>query len=254
MALRQPHTLYKRQLGLQSNGRQIKTGACKSIQERRLVRFHSGTDLRKALNCFDGEHAMTKCARPLHNRIKLGVSCECAKHQVFESAPLAGDPGWRPLIFSAIGDLAFFAAGHKLENDHFAAVQAGPSVILGGGKDQPMPFQDFVRPALGEDLIAPVRIHFQGRSAAMMHFARDFNAYAVIRPFEGRFRPRRLAAEDQADSSHDENLCNVVKRPVMASHSSPWVLCLSGPEGLRYAIWSAFTKKQCKRCAIKVTI
>src|ERR1700733_8833002 len=135
--------------------------------------------------------------------MELESSFKYAKFQIFESAPLAGDPGWRPLILSAIGDLAFLAAGNEFENNQSAAVQAGPSLILGGGKDQPMPFQYFVRPALGEDLIAPVRIHFQGRSRAMVHLACDFNAYAGISPFEGRFCPRRLAAEDQADSSHD---------------------------------------------------
>src|ERR1700686_850825 len=38
----------------------------------------------------------------------------------------------------------------------------------------------------------------------------------------------------------------------MISHSGPQVIDLSGPEGLRQAIGSAFTRKQCKHCAIRV--
>jgi hypothetical protein len=84
-----------------------------------------------------------------------------------ENDGLAGNPCGRPLIFTAIGDLAFLAAGHKLENDFFAAVQAGPSVILGGRKDQPVSSQNLVGPVLGEDLIATIRIHFQRWSRTM---------------------------------------------------------------------------------------
>ena len=69
---------------------------------------------------------------------------------------LAGNPRGRSLIFSAIGDLALFAAGQKIENDLFTAVEPSSSAILGGGKDQPMASQNFVGPVLGEDLIAAV--------------------------------------------------------------------------------------------------
>lgn len=48
---------------------------------------------------------------------------------------LAGNPRGGSLVFSAIGDYAFLAAGHKLENNLFTAVQASPSVIFGGGED-----------------------------------------------------------------------------------------------------------------------
>ena len=92
------------------------------------------------MTCFEGEQTMVKCFRPAHKRKDLESSFKYAKFQIFESAPLAGDPGWRPLILSAISNLAFFAAGNEFENNQSAAVQAGPSVILGGGKDQPMPF------------------------------------------------------------------------------------------------------------------
>lgn len=51
---------------------------------------------------------------------------------LFENGALAGNPGGRPLIFSTIGNLAFFAAGQELENNLSATVQAGPAVILGG--------------------------------------------------------------------------------------------------------------------------
>jgi hypothetical protein len=151
--------------------------------------------------------------------MELELSFNCAKPQIFESARLAGNPGRRPFVFSAIDDLAFLAAGNKFENDLFAAIQACPSVILGGGKDQPMPFQYFVRPALSKNLIAAIRIHFQGGSLAMVRFPCDFNAYAIISPFQGRLRLCRLATDDQAYSAHEKDFCQAVERPVMVCHS-----------------------------------
>ena len=69
---------------------------------------------------------------------------------------LAGNPrGW-PLIFSTVGDYAFFAARDEFKNDLFAPVQAGPFVILGGREDQPVSSQNCVRPVDGKDLIAPI--------------------------------------------------------------------------------------------------
>jgi hypothetical protein len=93
---------------------------------------------------------------------------------------LAGNPRRRPLVFSAIGDLAFLAARYELENNFFTAVQAGSSVILGGREDQPMSSQDFVGSVLGEDLITTVRIHLQRRCRAMVGFARNFHTYALV--------------------------------------------------------------------------
>ena len=139
-------------------------------------------------------------ARPLH-KPKPSHRCE----QLFRgNFVLAGHPGWRPLIFSAIGDLAFFTAGEKFENNHFVAVEARPSVILGGGKEQPVPSQNFVRAVLGKDLIAPVRIHFDGRSRAMVRLSSDFDAHAFIGSRKGCLRPRRRAAEEKAYGAHNE--------------------------------------------------
>jgi hypothetical protein len=149
----------------------------------------------------------------IEHYVKWGTQKFC------ENDALPGNPRWRPLIFPAIGDLAFFAAGHKLENNLFAAVQAGPSVILGGGKNQPVPFQNFIRPALGEDLIAPIGIHFQGRSGAVVRLSSNFDAHAIISSREGILRPGRCAAEQQADGADDENSSYLVKRQVMVSHS-----------------------------------
>ena len=126
------------------------------------------------------------------------------KPRIFASARLAGNPGWGRLIFSAIGDLAFFAAGEKLENNLFAAVEASPSVILGGGKDQPVSFQNFVRAVLGKDLITPVRIHFDGRGRAMVRLSSNFDASAFISSRKGFLRPRRRAAEEQTYGEHNE--------------------------------------------------
>ena len=117
---------------------------------------------------------------------------------------LPGNPGWRALIFSAIGDLAFFAAGKKLKNNHLVAVEASPSVILGGGKDQPVPFQNFVGAVLGKDLIAPVRIHFDGWGRAMMRLPSNFDAHAFIGSRKRCLRPRRRAAEEETYCAHNE--------------------------------------------------
>lgn len=166
---------------------------------------------------------------------------------------LAGNPRWRSLIFPAIGDLAFYAAGNELENNLFAAVQSRPFVILGGRKDQPVSPQNLVRAALGENLIAPVRIHFQGRSLATVRLPGDFKAHAIIGSREVGLRADRHAAEEQAQSANNENFSYAIEQSVMISHSGLRVLNWRDPEGLRRAIGSAFSKKQCKRCAIKVT-
>ncbi len=108
------------------------------------------------------------------------AAIKCGTQQDSENGVLAGNPRGRPLIFPAIGDLAFFAAGDELENNLFAAVQAGSPVILGGRKDEPVSSQNFVRAALGQDLITTIGIHFQGRSRAVVRLSRDFNAHAII--------------------------------------------------------------------------
>lgn len=78
-------------------------------------------------------------------------------------------------------------------------------MILGRGKDQPVPSQNLVGPVLREDLITPVRIHFQRGSRTMHRLSVDFYANALIGPGEGRLRPCRRAAEDQDYGAKDEN-------------------------------------------------
>lgn len=141
----------------------------------------------------------------LHEGMELEASIQSANHGIFISEGLTGNPGWGSLIFSAIGDLTFFSAGDEFENNLFAADQAGPSVILGGGKNQPIPFQNFIGAVLGKNLIAAIGIHFQGRGCAMVRFSCDFNAHAPISSFEGRLRLGRLAVDDQAYNSHEDN-------------------------------------------------
>jgi hypothetical protein len=63
----------------------------------------------------------------------------------------------------------------------------------------------------------------------------------------------RRAAEEQDQSANDENFSYAIGQSVMISHSGLRVLNWRDPEGLRRAIRSAFSRKQCKRCAIKVT-
>ena len=84
------------------------------------------------------------------------------------------------MIFPAISDFAFLATGHKLENNCLAAVQTSLPMILGGRKNQPVPFQDLVGPVLGQDLITTIRIHFDGRRLALASPSGDFNTYAFI--------------------------------------------------------------------------
>jgi hypothetical protein len=84
-----------------------------------------------------------------------------------------------------------------------------------------VPFQNFVRPSLREDLIASIRIHFQGRSLAVVRFPSDFNAHASVCPIEVSLRPCRRAAEDKAYGPNNENLSNVVKQSNMVGHSRP---------------------------------
>jgi hypothetical protein len=135
--------------------------------------------------------------RVVTRQLGAGAFYQLRRAPVLRNRRLAGNPRWWPLIFSAIGDLAFFTAGHKLENNLFAADQAGPSVILGGRKDQPVTFQNFVCPALGEDLITPIRIHFQRRSLAIVRLSSDFNAHAIISSRKDCLRLNRRAAKNQ---------------------------------------------------------
>ncbi len=83
-------------------------------------------------------------------------SIKSSNHGALKPKRLTRNPGWGPLIFSAIGNLAFFAARNEFENNLFAADQAGLPVILGRGKNQPIPFQNFIRAVLGKDLIAAI--------------------------------------------------------------------------------------------------
>ena len=190
-------------------GRGPTTDACKLIQESGLKRFHFGSAWRESLHCFDGEQLLIYCVVVRHTRIKqmpvLRGGRPLHKPKAAENDVLAGNPRWGSLIFSAIGDDAFFAAGHKLKNNLFAAVQASPSMIFSGGKDQPVSSQNFVCAALGEDLITPIRIHFQGRSRATVRHSGDFNAHAIISSRKGGLGPRRRAGEDEGYRAHNEN-------------------------------------------------
>ena len=176
-----------------------------------------GWDILESSRC------LPKRGRYIHQLLVIPptvkAAIKCGTQQDCENDVLAGNPRGRPLIFPAIGDLAFFAAGNELENNFFAAVQAGPSVIFGGRKDQPVSSQNFVRTSLGEDLITTIGIHFQGRRRAVARLSRDFNAHAIIGSREGCLRPCRLAAEDQAHGAQEENFRYVVFRSVMASQS-----------------------------------
>lgn len=139
---------------------------------------------------------------------------------------LAGNPRRWPLIFSAVGDYAFFTARDEFENDLFAPVQAGPFVILGGGQDQPVSSQNRIGPVDGKDLITPIRIHFQRWSRAMLELPVDFHAHAVISSGEIGLCLRRCAAEDKSCTANDEKFNEDVKQSVMISHSgpqAPWI-------------------------------
>jgi hypothetical protein len=130
---------------------------------------------------------------------------------VCEDCVSAGNPRGRPLIFSAVGDLAFFAVGQELENNLFAAVQAGPSVILGCREDQPVSSQNFIRTVNGKDLIAAIGIHFQRWSRAALSLSVDLDADAVISSGEVGLRARRGAAQNQDPSADDEKFNEDVK-------------------------------------------
>ena len=75
----------------------------------------------------------------------------------------------------------------------------------------------------GEDLIAAVRIHFQGWSRARMHLPRDFRTHALVGSGEISLSPRRRAAEEQSSGANDEDSNKTVKYLVMISHSGPLV-------------------------------
>lgn len=123
---------------------------------------------------------------------------------VDEIGLLAGNPRGGPLVFSAIGDLALFAAGQELEDDLFASIEAGPAVILGGGEDQPVASQNCIRAVDGKDLVAPVGIHLQRRGGAVLHFSVDLDADAVIGSGEVGLRACRRAIEDQSGGGNDK--------------------------------------------------
>jgi len=157
----------------------------------------------------------------------------CSNKTSYENDVLAGHPLGRPLILSAVRDLALLAARKKLENNFLAAIQARLPVILGGRKDQPVPWQNFIRSALGKDLIASIRIHFQRRSLALVDFSRDLDAHAGISSGEVCLRAHRRAANEQGRGADNKYLCCVVQRAVVIFHSGPQIPSSSGPEGLR---------------------
>jgi hypothetical protein len=130
---------------------------------------------------------------------------------VCEDCVLSGNPRRRPLIFSAVGDLASFAVGQELENNLLAAVQAGPSMILGGRENQPVTSQNFIRSVDGKDLIAAIGIHFQRWSRAVLRLSVDLDADAVISSGEVGLRARRGAAQSQDPSADDEKFNEDVK-------------------------------------------
>jgi hypothetical protein len=112
--------------------------------------------------------------------------------------------------------------------------------------------QDLVGSMLGEDLITAVRIHLQRRCRATVGFPRDFHTHALVSSGQRCLRLRWRPTESQGCRAQDENFSQGVKPTVVISHRGPQVIDLSGPEGLRQAIGSAFTRKQCKHCAIRV--
>src|ERR1700688_2263629 len=71
---------------------------------------------------------------------------------------LTGDPPFGPLVFSTINNSAFLAAGHEFKDDFLASIQAGLAVVFRCGKEQPVASNNLVCPALGQDLIASIRI------------------------------------------------------------------------------------------------
>jgi hypothetical protein len=70
---------------------------------------------------------------------------------------LARYPTGGPLIFSAVRDDAFFAAGDKFKNNQLVTSQASLAMILGTRKDQPVAGYDFISSDLIKDLVTSVR-------------------------------------------------------------------------------------------------
>src|SRR5215472_14763823 len=123
------------------------------------------------------------------------------KRNPVRSCALAGNPRGGPLKFPTVGDGALLAARHKLENDLLAPFQPSLSVVLGGGKDQPVSLQNLVRPVFFEESIAAVVAHLQRRGLAMASLAINFRAHAGICAGNVLFllRPSRRCHEDQPD-------------------------------------------------------
>ena len=84
------------------------------------------------------------------------------------------------LIFSPVRNLAFLAAGNKLKNNQPAPIQTSLAMILGGRQDQPVTRQDFIGPALAQDLIAAIQIQFQRRGGTRLGLSCDFDLCAII--------------------------------------------------------------------------
>jgi len=175
-------------------------------------------------------------------RLRVGIGAQLTNRPLCDGLFLPGNPGGRALIFSAIGDLALQAGGDKFKYDLSAAIQASPLMFLGGGENQPMASQDGVGPVHGEDLIAAVRIHFQGWSRARTHLSRHLHARAFIRSGEIRLGLRLRATEEKSGGDDEEDLCCVGKMSVMNSQSAPWTPEQRGPES-RYLQSGAHSEK-----------
>lgn len=86
-----------------------------------------------------------------------------------------------------------------------------------------MSSQNCVRPVDCKNLIAPIRIHFQRWSRAVLQLSGDFHADAVISSGEISLSLYRNAAQDKSCNANDEKFNEDVKQMVMISHSGPQV-------------------------------
>lgn len=77
-------------------------------------------------------------------------------NQEFATRTLALHPSRRPLVFPLVCNRALLSTGNKFENDLLASVYTSLPVILGRRQDQPVAGQNFIGPALGQDLVAAV--------------------------------------------------------------------------------------------------
>src|SRR5579863_6349335 len=100
-----------------------------------------------------GRVSVSYCHCAILFRVEIPI---CWQERILEI--LAGNPAWRALIFSTIGDLAFLAVRDEIEDDILDAIQASFAVVFCGGKDQPVAANDFVCAAFGEDLVASIGI------------------------------------------------------------------------------------------------